>query len=162
MARRKEKILKHITTKNRAIAVAIALGFSVVPGAQAADKGCSDASLTGTFAYTTTGSILAPPALAGPFASVGTQTFDGIGGTTATATVSQNGNIVSVTIKGTYTVNPNCTGTMTLQISPVALTTHLFFVIDQNNGEFQALQTDSGIVVTGIARRQFPTGDWRQ
>ena len=86
--------MKHITTKNCAIAVAIALGFSVVPGAQAADKGCSDASLTGTFAYTTTGSILAPPALAGPFASVGTQTFDGIGGTTAAATVSQNGNIV--------------------------------------------------------------------
>ena len=59
-------------------------------------------------------------------------------------------------------MNPNCTGTMTLQISPIALTTHLFFVIDQNNGEFQALQTDSGIVVTGIARRQFPIGDWRQ
>ena len=65
MAHRKEKIMKHITAKNCAIAVAIALGFSVVPGAKAADKGCSNASLTGTFAYTTTGSILAPPALAG-------------------------------------------------------------------------------------------------
>jgi hypothetical protein len=154
--------MKHIAAKNIAITATAALALSIAPGAQAADKGCSDASLTGTFAYTTTGSILAPPALAGPFASVGTQTFDGIGGTTAAAAVSQNGNIISVTITGTYRVNPDCTGTMTLQISPIALTTHVFFVIDQNNGEFQAIQTDSGIVVTGIARRQFSIGDWRQ
>ena len=41
----------------------------------------------------------------GPFAEVGRQTFDGKGNTDATATLSTNGNIVQVTIAGTYTVN---------------------------------------------------------
>jgi hypothetical protein len=55
---------------------------------------------------------------------------------------------------GTYTVHPDCTGTLTAQISPVDIPTHLFFVIDDNGKEFQAIQTDPGVVVTGIARRQ--------
>jgi hypothetical protein len=59
-------------------------------------------------------------------------------------------------------VNPDCTGSFTLQISPVGLTTHTFFAIDDDEAGFQAIQTDPGVVVTGIARRQFPVGDWRQ
>ena len=149
-------------TNTFAIAVATALGLGILPAAQADDKGCSNASLKGAFAYTVTGFIVAPPPEAGPFASVGTQTFDGNGGTTAAATVSQNGNIVAVTLNGTYTVNPDCTGTFTVLISPVGITAHVFFVIDNNGTEFQAIQTDPGVVVTGIARRQFPVGDWRQ
>jgi hypothetical protein len=145
-----------------AITAATAIALGIAPAAQAADKGCSNTILLGTFAYRISGFIIAPPAEAGPFASVGTQIFDGNGGTTATAWVSQNGNIVPVTIKGTYTVNPDCTGSFTLQISPVGLTTHTFFAIDDSWAEFQAIQTDPGVVVTGIARRQFPVGDWRQ
>lgn len=145
-----------------AIAVTTAFALGIAPTAQAADKGCSNTTLLGTFAYKATGVITAPPAEAGPFASVGTQIFDGNGGTTATAWVSQNGTIVQVTIKGTYTVNPDCTGSFTLQISPVGLTTHYFFAIDDSATEFQAVQTDPGVVVTAIARRQFPLGDWRQ
>jgi hypothetical protein len=145
-----------------AITVATALALGIAPTAQAADEGCSNATLLGTFAYRITGFITAPPAEAGPFASVGTQTFDGNGGTTATAWVSQNGNIVPVTIKGTYTVNPDCTGSFTLQISPLGLTTHTFFAIDNSAAEFQAIQTDPGVIVTGIAKRQYPVGDWRQ
>jgi hypothetical protein len=145
-----------------AITVATALALGIAPVAQAADKGCSNTTLLGTFAYRITGFLTAPPAEAGPFASVGTQIFDGKGGTTATAWVSQNGNIIPVTIKGTYTVNPDCTGSFTLQISPVRLTTHNLFAIDDDEAGFQAIQTDPGVVVTGIARRQFPVGDWRQ
>ena len=59
-----------------------------------------------------------------------------------------------VTLAGTYTVNPDCTGTLTAHISPVGITTNLFFVIDDNRKELQVIQTDSGVVVTGIARRQ--------
>src|SRR5258708_6942045 len=89
-------------------AVALAgLILGIAPQAQADDRGCSNASLKGTFGVTNTGFILAPPQFAGPFAGVATQIFDGKGGTTATATVSQNGNIVKVTITGTYTVNPD-------------------------------------------------------
>lgn len=71
--------MKHISAKNIVIAFAAALGLSVVQGAQAADKGCSNASLYGTFGYTATGVLTAPPSLAGSFATVGAQTFDGSG-----------------------------------------------------------------------------------
>ena len=70
------------------VALTTALAVGLAATSQAADKGCSNATLTGTFAYTNTGfftAAAAPPAQAGPAASVGVQTFDGNGGTTATA-----------------------------------------------------------------------------
>ena len=148
--------------KTFAIAVATTLAVGVATPARAGGQQCSDATLTGTFAYTSTGFITFPQDLAGPFASVGTQTFDGNGATTATAWVSQNGNILPVAITGTYTVNPDCTGTFTGEIAPVGITAHVFFAIRENGAEFQAIQTDPGVVVTGIARRQFPASALRR
>jgi hypothetical protein len=52
--------------------------------------------------------------LAGPFTEIGRQAFDGSGTTDGTATLSANGNIRTVTFDGTYAVNPDCTGSMTL------------------------------------------------
>jgi hypothetical protein len=141
-------------TFTMAAVTALALGIS--PAAKADDKGCSNATLRGTFAYTSTGFITAPPAFAGPFAETGTQTFDGRGGTTAAVTLSQNGNILPVSITGTYTVNPDCTGTFTLQVSPIDVTVHVFFVIDDSGNGFQAIETDPGLVITRVGRRLFP------
>jgi hypothetical protein len=160
-------IMKHTTIASTfAITVATALALGIAPPAQAADKGCSNATLKGTFVYTNTGFLTAPTNLAGPFAGVGTQNFDGNGGTTATAWVSQNGNIVQATIKGTYTVNPDCTGTFALQVSvqspPLSFLNHVFFVINENGAEFRAINTDPGEVITTVGKRQFPEGDWRQ
>jgi len=146
--------------KTLTIAAVTALTLSVAPRANADDdKGCSNASLNGTFAFTSSGFITAPPALAGPVAEVGTQTFDGKGATNATATLSQNGNISPVTNTGTYKVNPDCTGTMTLQLSipgvPV-FPLHVSFVVDDSGNGFQAMETDAGLVITRLARRLFP------
>src|SRR5579864_9335971 len=121
------------------MAAVTALALGIAPTAKADDKGCSNATLRGTFAYTSTGFITAPPAFAGPFAETGTQSFDGRGGTTAAVTSSQNGNILPLTITGSYTVNPDCTGTMTLQVSPIAVTVDVFFVIDDGGNGFQAI-----------------------
>lgn len=63
---------------------------------------------------------------------------------------------------GTYTVNPDCTGTFTLLIASAGITQHVFFVIDDGGAEFRAIETDPGFVGTRIGRRQFPEGDWRQ
>src|SRR5712675_2112042 len=131
-------IMKRSTiAKTFTIAAVTALALGMAPTAKADNKACSNETLKGTFAYTSTGSFTAPPALAGPFAEVGTQTFDGKGATTATATLSQNGNIFQVTIKGTYTVNPDCTGTLTLDVSPFGVTVHSFFAIADSGNEFQ-------------------------
>ena len=53
--------MKHSnTTKLFALAAISALALSIAPAAKAADKGCTNFSLTGTFAYTATGSSVAP------------------------------------------------------------------------------------------------------
>jgi len=147
---------RNTIAKTFTMAAAAALALAISPTAKADDKGCSNATLRGTFAYTSTGFITAPPAFAGPFAETGTQTFDGNGGTTAAVTLSQNGNILAVTVTGAYKVNPDCTGTMTLQVSPIAVTVDVLFVIDDGGNGFQAIETDPGLVITRIGRRLFP------
>ena len=55
-----------------AVTLTTALAVGVAPTARAAEKGCSNATLTGTFAYTNTGfftAAAAPPSQAGPAAA---------------------------------------------------------------------------------------------
>jgi hypothetical protein len=159
----KEMIMKRsIIANNFTIAAVTALALGLAPTAKADDKGCSKLTLKGTFAHAGAGFITAPPATAGPFAHVSAQTFDGDGGTTATGIVSVNGNIIPVTEKGTYTVNSDCTGTWTVQLSPVGITGHVFFVIYDTGNALQVIGTDANLVVTGVLQRQFPRGDPRQ
>ena len=145
-----------------AIAAVTLVVLGMAPTAKAQNRGCSNGIMKGTFAFTAAGSITAPPTLAGPFAEVGTQTFDGLGGTTGTATLSANGNIFAVTWTGTYTVNPDCTGTYTLQISPFGVTVRSYFAVGNNGTEFHAIETEAGFIIIRNGRRQFPVGDWRQ
>jgi hypothetical protein len=144
------------------IAAATALALAVAPAADAQDKGCTNATITGTFSQTGTGFVTAPASMAGPFANVGTLTFDGQGGVTGVLTNSINGNVVAATEKGTYTVNRDCTGTYTVQIAPLGITGHAYFVIDNNTNDIQILTTDPGLVVVCVAHRLFPPGDPRQ
>ena len=150
-------IIKRCTTgKTFAIAAVAALALSVAPMAMADnDKGCSNATIKGTFVHMATGFETAPSAIAGPLTGVGTDTFDGHGGVTSTATLSLNGNIVSLAATGTYNVNPDCTGTYTIPGTRLAL------VITDSGNEIQAICVDPGVVLTHIFRRQFPAGDWR-
>ena len=97
------------TAKTLAIAAVTTLGLGIAPLARADNEGCTNASLKGTFSHIGTGFVKA-----GPLAGVGTDTFDGNGGVTTTATISLNGNIVPLTATGTYNVNPDCTGTYIL------------------------------------------------
>jgi hypothetical protein len=124
-------------------------------------KECSNASLQGSFGYTSIGTLLdsyVPPPFAGPFAEVGRQTFDGKGKTDAIATLSANGNIMKVTIDGTYTVNRDCTGTMTLNIPALAATVHAYFVIGDDGAEIRAIVTESGVVESRVYSKQFRRG----
>lgn len=146
--------------------VGLAMALSLIPGHQAKGatdspslegKECSNASLQGSFGYTSTGTLLesfVPAPYAGPFAEVGRQTFDGAGNTDATT--SSNGNIAPVTIKGTYTVNQDCTGTMTLFVSPFDSTVHAYFVISENGTEIRYIDTDSGVIESRVYNKQFP------
>ena len=142
------------------LAVSMFYAQSVVAQEQSSKvKECSKATLWGSFGYTSTGTLLdsyVPPPFAGPFGEVGRQTFDGKGHTDATATTSSNGNIAKVTIEGTYTVNPDCTGSMTLKVSPFDSTVHADFVIGNDGAELRAIGSDSGLVESRVYSKQFP------
>jgi hypothetical protein len=143
------------------IIFAIVFVLGIVPGAQAGE--CSIGTLHGSFGYTATGTLLpsaVPVPLAGPFGEIGRQTFDGNGHTTATATINANGNITNVTIEGTYTVNPDCTGSMTRNVSPLGVTAHDDLVIDDEGVELRTSATDPGEIETYVYRKQFRGGRW--
>ena len=142
--------------KTFSIAAVAALALGIAPAAKAEYKGCSNATLKGTFVHTASGFETAPPSVAGPLVGVGTDTFDGNGGITVAATLSVNGTIVPVTATGTYQVNPDCTGTYKLP------GTTLVFVIGDSGNEIHAICVDPGVVLAHVFRRQFPVGDWRQ
>lgn len=155
----KEIIMQRSTiAKNLAIAAVTALALAVAPTAKADNKGCSNASLKGTFAHMGTGFITAPPAMVGPLGGAGTDTFDGTGSFTGSATLNINGNVVPVTETGTYRVNPDCTGTYTV-LGPGGTT--VFFVIADSGNEVHGICVDPGSVVIHTFRRQFPVGDFR-
>jgi hypothetical protein len=145
------------------IAFATVFVLDILPslrtGAQADERReCSNASLQGSFGFTSTGTLLALPApLAGPFGEIGRQSFDGEGNTDATATLVANGNLRRVTWVGTYVVNPDCTGSMTLLVSPLNATVNLDFVIDDNGAELRAIATGNvtGNTETRVYRKQF-------
>jgi hypothetical protein len=129
-------------------------------GAQAGERrGCSNKSLRGSFGFTSVGTQLALPApFAGPFTEIGRQTFDGRGTTDGTATLSGNGNIRNVTFDGTYAVNPDCTGSMTLFVLPFGSTVNLDFVIDDDGAELRAIVLSAGAVESRVYREQFSRG----
>jgi hypothetical protein len=139
------------------IVFATVFALSLMPDAQAVERReCSNASLRGSFGFTNTGTNLAlPPPLAGPLAQIGRQTFDGRGNTHATTTLSANGNILTAIAEGTYVVNPDCTGSMTLVVSPFGSTVNADFVIDNNGEELRAIVTDAGAIEALVFRQQF-------
>lgn len=150
--------------KTFTIATVTALVLGIAPTAKAADKGCSTVSLLGTFSRRDTGTVILPAAAAGPVAVVGTFTFDGTGNVTGATISSQNGNIGQGTQTGTYTVNADCTGTITV-LGSSGHASHYSFVMDDGGSGFEYICTDSGpisIVYSGTARRQFPVFDWRR
>jgi hypothetical protein len=66
-----------------------------------------------------------------------------------------------VTIEGTYAVNPDCTGSMTLNVSfsdGSEATVHADLVIDDGGAELRAIVTEAGVVESRVYRKQFREG----
>jgi len=136
------------------IAAALTLALAIAPTVQASDKGCSNYTLRGSYSQIGSGVITAPPDQAGPFANVGTLVFDGNGG--VTGVIVGNGSSAQATETGTYTVNPDCTGTFTVQIEPFGITSNAFFAIDTNGDELEIIVTDPGTAITCVAKKLYP------
>jgi hypothetical protein len=72
--------------------------------------------------------------------------------------LSANGNIVRVSFQGTYVVNSDCTGSLTLYVSPINATASADFVIDADGAELRAIITGAVFVESRVYRKQFTRG----
>jgi hypothetical protein len=130
-----------IRSKSLAPLLITLFALSAASVAYASDsRRCSTASIAGKFGFTTTGSV---PVI-GPVAATGLFTQDTSGNITGSQTRSLNGDIADETFTGTATVNPDCTGTDTIQVfqsGVLARTSTLHVVYDDNGREARAIFT---------------------
>jgi len=128
------------------------LALPVVAPAQA-HRACSNASLAGAWGYTETGTVM-PPTGAVSVAAVGIYTFDHAGKFSGTQNSSTGGKVSHDTKLGTYTVNADCTATLTLGVYDKSGTTLLRksvweIVLVENATKMRGIMT-SLVVVAGL------------
>ena len=121
---------------------------------------CTDSTIRVTYAFTIHGQIFTPngPVLVDGIAKT---TFDGEGNLTQVDAVAQNGLIGQVWRPGTgsYKINADCTGTMTI-VNPDQPTLHLAILVSRAGEQIHTVVTDTGVAVTSDAERvRFPRWD---
>jgi hypothetical protein len=119
--------------------------------AQQKDPTCTLATLKGLYTFEATGYNIVNGSPV-PKAVAEFLNFKGDGTLTSVATLSVNGNLVQNDVSGTgsYTVNEDCTGTLTFNGS--GLTFDLF--VAPHGGRFHMIETVAGTVLAGAARRE--------
>lgn len=124
-----------------------------VQGAEASGPHCSTRALAGNWAFTVNGTING----VGPAASVGSFTSDRSGNISGSQTRSLAGQIAEETLSGSYTVNPDCTGTEIIQVfeSGVLVRTSTLKVVFDQNGQgaraiFTQLMLPNGTVLPTV------------
>ena len=135
------------------LAVALlAMSFALGPQSLRAAPLCpfGNATLHGTYSLSGGGTVVG----LGPVTSVGEVTYDGKGNSNAVYTASLNGTIHPVIVPGTYTVNPDCTGTA------VEASSHFNFVITPDGNTVWWMATDTGTVLSGVITRLRPLGEF--
>lgn len=113
-------------------ALAIAV-MSMVPSASA--QHCSFTGVAGNYGFSDGGTIVG----IGPRAAAGLLTFNAAGQIKGQVTASLNGAVSQTTLSGTYTVNPDCSGTADFseldQNGNVVLTATVFVAWDDGMRE---------------------------
>src|SRR5215510_401847 len=118
--------------------------------ANASSDDCTLKNVKGAFGATFTGTITG----VGPYAAAARIVCDGKGACHGEGTQSLDGNILPFVDQGaTYTVNPDCTGSIEVNLvggQPI----HFDFIIVNRGKELRSMQTDQGTVITGNLRQQ--------
>jgi hypothetical protein len=142
-----DRTLKEKSMNTTWITVALtAMLLAVAPNLHAA---CSNASLRGTYGYSSQGFVSVTPdispALFLPQAQTGLVTFDGKGNSSGTYTINSTdpaGGVGRGTFTGTYAINSDCTGTAEVLID-VGGSVHVDTVV-LSPTEFVSINTDAG------------------
>jgi hypothetical protein len=106
---------------------------------------CTDAGVKGTFGVLASGNFTG----VGNVAFSGQITLDGAGNLSGTDSGSIAGQIFTdASVSGTYSVNSNCTGSATLQVTGEAAQ-HVNFVVFNGGQNLYLIETDSNTTVSG-------------
>lgn len=135
-------VLFHSSVPKRGIA-----GFAV-PVVRA-DQGCSVASLNGPYAVAGQGTLVASlPGITAPapWAESSLADFNGNGAFSGKGTVNIGGAVLNVTFTGSYTVNSDCTGNVTINTN-LGLTVHHAIVVIAGGQRFIETESDPVAVV---------------
>ena len=88
-----------------------------------------------------------------PFAEAVHFVFDGHGRFAGSSTADYGGMIFPVTFTGTYSVKPNCTGSLTADAGDNGII-HRDLVIVEGGREVEFVSTDAGLVIAGYMKKQ--------
>ena len=153
---RRRLAMKRHTLRGFCLAVCIGAGSTAwwLASPAGAQQGFSLKSLRGEYVFALDGyTIQGDTGQHQPFAWAGKETYDGAGHVAGVFTASYNGEIVHRTYTGTYTVNPDGTGS-TLLTDSNSDVTHFDIFIRKDRDEVSYVETDPGVVSSGYERRR--------
>lgn len=124
---------------------------ALVAPAYAEINGCAVETLRGAYIYSADGFVTANAGQAPftPIAEAGVYTFDGAGGLSTANTLSLGGTIRLRTDTGTYTVNTDCTGSVSL-----AHGVSFNFAVSRSGREMRLVASTPGASVMGTMTQQ--------
>src|SRR5713101_9618220 len=117
---------------------------------------CSNSTIQGTYAFTLHGQVFLPDGSTLLIDGVAKQTFDGKGNFMQVDAVATNGVLTPGWRPGTgtYSVNPDCTGTQTISVAG-APDLHIQFIVAQSGNTIHQVVTDPGRATTAEGERVF-------
>jgi len=131
----------------------LTLALATSSSMAAHDRECTNNTIKGSYAFTIHGQIFTPNGTL-VVNGIAKTTFDGNGNLTQVDAVAVNGNTLQVWRPGTgtYSVNSDCTGTMTL-LNPDQPPLHLAILVSDSGDLIHTVVTDPGFAVTSNAER---------
>jgi hypothetical protein len=116
------------------------------------DRTCSNASVAGAWAFTETGTFILATGAA-PFVAVASYTLDSNNNLVGTATSSLGGTVSDFTLQGSGMVNPDCTGTLSINVykSGILARTANFNIVYVNNSKAARALNTSVILADGTS-----------
>jgi hypothetical protein len=132
----------------------LALTLSVSPALLADPVVCRNSTIEGSYAFTIHGTIFLPTGATILLDGIALQVFDGKGNVRQVDAVADNGFLTPGWRPGTgsYSVNPDCTGTETLVV-PGMGDLHLQIIVAQGGNTIHQVVIDPGIATTAEGER---------
>ncbi len=140
--------------KSRISLLLVTLALAASSTLTARASSCNDSTISGTYAFTLHGTIFLPDGSTLLIDGIAKQTYDGKGNMSQVDAVATNGFLTPGwrAGTGTYSVNSDCTGTLTITI-PGLSDLHLQFIVAQSGNTIHQVVTDPGVATTGEGER---------